>query len=716
MDVVTRLRALAENLFWVWHPEAMQVFHDLNPDLWRQVNHNPTNFLAHLTERDIADKAAMLALESRITYASHILQDYMRDADTWGNHYAGPLRAAPVAYFSAEFGLHESLPTYAGGLGVLAGDHLKAASDLGIPLVGVGLFYAKGYFRQRLNASGRQEEDYSAVDVNLLPLARARDSRGQQLRVSVQTRDAGTIWVAAWTAEVGRTRLVLLDTNVSDNTDEVKALTSHLYGGDQRVRILQELVLGVGGLRVLEAMGILPGVVHMNEGHSAFAVLELTRRLMERDGQSFPNMRERAASMCVFTTHTPVEAGHDRFAPHLVEQTLGPLRQQMHLSEADLMALGRVDPGNHGEPFCMTVLGLKMSRARNAVSALHARITRAMWHSLWPNREEADVPVHYITNGVHVATWLAPEMDRMFSRWLGEGWAKQMDDPRAWQAIEQVDDEEFWELSQILKARMITFVRRRLGRQNEARGEPPDKGHEGRPALDPAVLTIGFARRFAQYKRGDLLLHDLDRLNRLINHPERPVQMVFGGKAHPGDGPGKAVIQRVFQVTRDPRFAGRIVFIEDYDINVGRHMVQGVDVWMNNPRRPLEACGTSGEKAVLNGTLNLSVLDGWWAEAYDGTNGFAIGKGGEHSDWDRQDRLDTEALYSVLENEVVPMFYNRCPVGIPREWVARQKNALRTLAPRFGAHRMVKEYTLSCYLPAVGGPTSSFPAAVLACK
>jgi starch phosphorylase len=509
---------------------------------------------------------------------------------------------------------------------------------------------------------------------------------------------------------VGRSRLILVDTNVSGNTPEVQALTAQLYGGGNKVRIRQELVLGVGGLRILNAMGIDPGVIHMNEGHSAFATLEITRQLMERDGQSFGNMREKAAAMCVFTTHTPVEAGHDRFEADMVEQTLGPLRQQLGISEAELMAFGRVFPEEPTEKFCMTVLGLKMSRIRNAVSNLHAHLSRAMWRSLWPTREEHEIPIAHITNGVHTGTWLAPEISSFYRRCLGDGWLNRIDDPMTWAAAEGFSDDEFWELKQILKARLITFVRRRVRRQNEARGEAPDKACEGKTLLDPAVLTIGCARRFAQYKRADLLLRDLKRLNQLVNNADRPVQIVYAGKAHPEDEWSKGLLEKVYEVTRDPRFCTRIVFVEDYDIDVARHLVQGVDVWLNNPRRPLEACGTSGQKAVLNGTLNLSVLDGWWAEAYDGTNGFAIGKGSEHSQWDYQDQLDMEMLYKILNEQVVPMFYSRDADGIPKEWTARQKNALRTLAWRFSAQRMVKEYAVNCYLPAAGAVTCSMPA------
>ncbi|MEI7835253.1 MAG: alpha-glucan family phosphorylase [Planctomycetota bacterium] len=701
VDILDKLRTLGRNLYWTWHPEVIDIFQDLDPELWRELNHNPMEFLHRLSPQRLQERLDMLAIDARISQAFHHMEEYLRDKNVWGAWQVGPLRTAPVAYFSAEFGLHESLPTYAGGLGMLAGDHLKAASDIGVPLVGVGLFYARGYFSQRLDASGWQHEDYSTADVEHLPLTRALDAKGQPLRVHVET-DRNGIWAGLWTAQVGRNRLILLDTNVEGNDEECRGLTSQLYGGDRRVRIRQELVLGVGGMRAMAAMGIRPGVLHLNEGHSAFAVLEMARTLMNRDGRNFESVQDFVAARTVFTTHTPVEAGHDRFDAALVEETLGPLRRELKIAPEQLMALGRRDPGNAAEPFCMTILGLKVSQHRNGVSDLHGHVSRAMWQGLWPGRPVDEVPIGHITNGVHTASWLSVPVAQMYRRHLGENWQQRMCDPEVWAGVDRIDDLEFWEQQQILKAHLVGYVRRRVRQQELARGATAPAGRE----LDPAVLTIGFARRFAEYKRGDLILRDPDRLARLVNDPTRPVQIICAGKSHPADDKGKALIQKVFQFAHDARFAGRIVFVEDYNINVARHMVHGVDVWLNTPLRPMEACGTSGQKVVLNGGLNLSTLDGWWAQAYDGTNGFAIGVGGEHVDPARQGELDAGALYDVLENEVVPLFYDRGPDGVPRGWVARQKNAIRTLAWNFSAHRMMMDYTLRCYLPASGGLTA----------
>jgi starch phosphorylase len=706
VDIAAELRELARNLYWTWHPEVIALFLDLDAALWRQVNHNPVEFLSRTSPERLAERAQEMGLEARINFAVHRLEEYLKAEHTWGAFHAGCLRARPVAYFAAEFGVHESLPIYSGGLGVLAGDHLKSASDLGVPLVGVGLFYAQGYFSQEIDRDGRQTERYFESDVSTLPLDRAMGKDGRPLHVIVRTRSS-EIALSIWSAQVGRGSLVLLDSDVEENSREDRQLTATLYGGDERIRIRQELVLGVGGMEALEALGISPGVIHLNEGHSTFAALALARRLMERDGRPFSEVREQAAAMTVFTTHTPVEAGHDRFRPALAEETLGPLRESLGLSQQDFLALGRVDPADSNEPFCPTVVGMKMSRSIKAVSALHARVTRAMWRRLWPDLPVSRVPIGHVTNGVHVASWLAMGMERLFRRYLRQGWQERICYPETWTAVAEVDDLEFWEQQQMLKAHLVNYVRRCLRRQYERRGETDVSPELLGAKLGPATLTIGLARRFATYKRADLLLTDLNRLDKIVNDPERPVQIIYAGKAHPADEPAKALMQRVFQVTRDPRFAGKIVFIENHDINVSRHLVQGVDLWLNCPRRPLEACGTSGQKVLLNGGLNMSVLDGWWAEAYDGTNGFAIGEGGEHSDPRRQDERDLGSIFEVLEKQVVPLYYERDEKSIPRGWVACQKKAIQRLAWRYNADRMVMDYTLGCYLPAAGGTTSA---------
>lgn len=709
MEPHDRLDELARNFYWTWSPDFDQIFNDLDPKLWRSLNRSPIAFMAALPEGFIESQLRTTTIGVMLTRAYYTLRDYLDKTNTWGSHYVRSLRVNPVAYFSAEFGLHGSLPIYSGGLGVLAGDHLKAASDLDVPIVGVGMLYAQGYFRQSLDAAGWQKEQYSDIDLAQLPIEPALNAEGEPLRVIVEASPDERIHIGVWMARVGRARLLLLDTNVDGNANEVRRLTANLYSGGERMRIRQELVLGVGGLRALHAMGIRPGVLHLNEGHSAFAVLELARVLRERDGQSFENVREVVAGMTIFTTHTPVPAGHDRFETALVEENLGVLRGQLGLSSEEFMALGRVYPDSHEEPFCMTVLGLRMSHSRNAVSSIHNRVTRGMWRNVWPNHDPECIPIGHITNGVHVGTWLAPEMDRLYRRWLGEDWQQEMHDPSIWEQIDAVNAVELWEINEMLRHRELDYVRELVRRQFAARDMQDPAAANGVPLLNDAALTICAARRFVNYKRPDLLLDDEGRLDALVNDPERPVQLIYAGKAHPRDDEGKRLIQRIYEASCKPRFAGKIVFVEDYDIELARHLVNGADVWLNTPRRPLEACGTSGMKAVLNGGLNLSVLDGWWAEAYDGSNGFAIGAGSEHSDWRHQDRIDLGALYDILEQEVIPIFYDRDADGVPREWIRRQKNAMRTLIWRFSSHRMVAEYVKNCYIPAAGGTSSSFP-------
>jgi glycogen phosphorylase len=700
-----KLWALARNLWWSWDQDSTTLFRDLDPVRWRELNHNPISLLSEIPLAKLERRAGELVLHGRINYAYRRQREYLQADRTWGATHAGVLRPRPVAYFSAEFGLHESLPIYSGGLGVLAGDHIKSASDLDIPLVGVGLFYGQGYFRQRLDRSGWQHEDYRPTDVTQLPMELAIGKAGEPITVHIQTRGA-SIAAKVWRVKVGRIDLLLLDSNVDGNTPEDRDLTSRLYGGDGRVRVRQELLLGVGGFRALKAMGITPGVLHMNEGHSGFAVLEAIRSRMEEEGISFDQALPQVAREVAFTTHTPVPAGHDRFHAGLIEEHLGPLREELGLSQDAFMALGRENPGNLGEEFCMTVLGLKLSRRANAVSALHGGVSRAMWTGLYPGKAEDAVPIGHITNGVHVPSWLAPQMFRLYDRHLGLSWHEHGGESRIWEGIETVDDGELWETHLSLKSRLLEFVRRRAKEQAERRGEAPETLQRLNRVLSPDALTVGFARRFATYKRANLLLADIEKLASMVNDPNRPVQFVFAGKAHPRDEPGKRVLQQIAELMRDSKFSDKFVFVEDYDINVGRLFVQGVDVWLNNPRRPLEASGTSGQKVVLNGGLNLSVLDGWWAEAYDGMNGFAIGSGRTHSNMDIHDSRDGADLYRVLQEEVVPLFYQRDRDGLPRGWIKRMKRTIRTLGWRFNADRMVMDYTLKCYVPAAGGTSS----------
>jgi glycogen phosphorylase len=704
-----KLWALARNLWWSWDHEVTTIFRELDPVRFRALNHNPISLLTEMPLEVVERRAGELMLHSRINDAYRRQQKYLNSDRTWAATHAGVLRPRPVAYFSAEFGIHESVPIYSGGLGVLAGDHIKSASDLDIPLVAIGLFYGHGYFRQRLDRTGWQQEDYLPTDVSSLPMEPAIGLDGLPVTIQIDTR-RGYIRAKLWRMKVGRIDLLLLDSNVEGNLPEDRELTSQLYGGDGRTRIRQELLLGVGGVRALRAMGITPGVYHMNEGHSGFAVLEAIRTRMLDEGINFQQAAPVVARNVVFTTHTPVPAGHDRFGADLIDEHLGPLRADLGISHDELMELGR-DPESYHD-FCMTVLGLKLSRRANAVSSLHGEVSRTMWTGLFPGRREDEVPIGHITNGVHVPSWLAPQMFRLYDRQLGAKWHEHSGEASIWEGIENIDDAELWETHLSLKARMFDFIRRRAVQQYASRNESPETLARLSRLFSPDSLTIGFARRFATYKRANLLLADLERLGNMVNDPMRPVQFVFAGKAHPRDEPGKRVLQQIAELMRDPKFAERFIFVEDYDINVGRHLVQGVDVWLNNPRRPLEASGTSGQKVVLNGGLNLSILDGWWAEAYDGMNGFAIGSGRTHTNMDVHDQRDGEDLYRVLRDEVIPLYYQRDRVGLPRKWIKRMKRTIRTLGWRFNADRMVMDYALKCYVPAAGGTSSDMSRSV----
>ncbi len=698
-----KIRELGRNLWWSWQPEVTNIFREIDPVLWTEVGHNPVLLLEQYPPDKLEQRAAEAVLHTRINWAYRRWQEYMDASDTWGATHAGVLGQRPTAYFSAEFGLHESLPIYSGGLGVLAGDHLKSASDLGIPLVGVGLFYDQGYFEQHIDANGWQQETYTDQKIERLPIEPAMSRDGKPVLISVDTR-GGSIHARVWRVNVGRIPLFLLDTDIAENRDEDRQLTARLYGGDTRTRIRQEIILGIGGVRALAAMGIQPGVIHMNEGHSAFAGLEVIHQRIDDDAVSFDEALRETAAMCVFTTHTPVPAGHDRFGADLIEEHVGPLRDQLGLRADALMSLGRVEPQNQNESFCMTVLAFKLCRRANAVSSLHGVVSRRMWANLWPWRSEEEIPIGHITNGIHVSTWLAQQMRMLYDRVLPLNWYLRTGEPGVWAPVEEISAGELWETHQTLKTRLISFARDRLLKQARRREELTDTlAQQISTALDPRVLTIGFARRFAPYKRADLIMRDIEVLAELVDQADQPIQLIFAGKSHPADEQGKAMLQRIIKVTQRNEFRGRVVFLEDYDVNLARHLVQGVDVWLNNPRRPLEASGTSGQKVVLNGGLNCSILDGWWAEAYDGSNGFAIGSGRTHVNQDIQDSRDGDSLIAVLRNEVIPLYYDRDRDLLPQAWIKRMKRAVRTLGWRFNADRMVMDYVSRNYVPAAGG-------------
>lgn len=699
-----KLQKLTQNLWWTWRPEVRAIFRDIDLDLYHKAHRNPIRVLKEVDPVFLEYRAAEVDITIRTDRALRQLQEYLNPVTTWGLVHAGTLQSRPVAYFCAEFGIHESIPIYSGGLGILAGDHLKGASNLGVPLVGVGLLYRDGYTTQELDAGFWQHDVKEPYDIGDLPLEPSLDASGNPVRISVEL-PGRLVWAKVWEARVGRVRLFLLDTLDEANAPEDRPLAARLYGGDQRTRIQQELLLGVGGSRALRAVGITPSVYHLNEGHSAFAILERARHRIAHDGLDPHQALRESAAGTVFTTHTPVEAGHDRFPAELAAEHLASLAEGLHLPLHEVLGFGRVNPQDGGAPFLPTVLALRFSSRANGVSALHGKVSREMWTCLWPGRKAPEVPIGHVTNGVHVHTWLSTELNQLFQIHLGPGWMESIARPDLWTKVEQIDSAEIWEIRQVLKARMVRLVRDRVARMRARAGLPP----MDRLPLDPDALIIGFSRRFVPYKRPDLLFSDPDRLARLVNDPKRPLNLIFAGRAHPADNLGKGLIQKVGQFLEDPRFQGKIVFVENYNIHLGRNFYQGVDAWLNNPRRPLEACGTSGMKVVMNGGLHVSILDGWWAEAFDGENGFAIGNGEIHASDEVQDKRDAEALFRLLEEEIIPLYFDRDARGVPRRWLARVKRSIRTLAWRFNADRMVMDYVRNCYLPAADASSCQMP-------
>ncbi|HXG08422.1 MAG TPA: alpha-glucan family phosphorylase [Gemmataceae bacterium] len=716
------LHKLAYNMWWSWNPDAIALFRRIDADLFEATDQSPVRLLSGVEQARLEQLQQDEGFLAHLDRVEEAFDNYM-NAPTWFQETYGNGPSAPtgyIAYFSAEFGIHECIPVYSGGLGVLAGDHLKSASDLGIPLVGVSLMYREGYFRQYLNVDGWQQERYPENDFFNLPLipeqtgGRGRGS-GVSKGGSSPTPDLSPltpllvsvpfpgrdVWVQIWRIQVGRVPLYLLDANIPQNSPEDRQITGRLYGGDHEMRLRQEMILGIGGVRALRAVGKPPTVCHMNEGHSAFCSLERIRLLMEEHQVDFATAREAVQAGTCFTTHTPVPAGNDVFAPQLVEHYLGPLLSQLKIDRNDFLSLGRQNPRDPNEPFGMTVLALRLANVSNGVSKLHGQVARRMWKNIWPGLPEAEVPIIHITNGVHARSWVSLDMAQLFERYLGMEWENRPTDHSIWKRCELIPDAELWRTHERRRERLVAFARQRLRQQLKNRGAPPGEVARADEVLDPDALTIGFARRFAAYKRGTLIFRNLERLAAILNHKERPVQLIFSGKAHPRDHEGKELIAEIQHIARRPEFRRRVVFLEDYDIHIARYLIQGCDVWLNNPRRPLEASGTSGMKVCFNGGLNLSVLDGWWAEGYQQDNGWAIGAGEEYSENDRvyQDDVESRAIYDLLEQEIVPLFYARGSDGLPRGWLRMMKRCMSTLCPFFNTNRMVQEYMEKCYGP-----------------
>lgn len=702
---ISRLQDLAYNLRWRWDALTRELFARLDLSLWESSNQNPVLVLQSVGQERLNEAAGDEEYTAAVDQAAAMLDAYMASDATWFRQEHGDAGGSTIAYFSAEFGLSEALPIYSGGLGVLAGDHLKSASDLGIPLVAVGLLYQQGYFRQQLSESGWQQELYDTNDFGKLPLVPERAPDGTPVVVEVPFPERPVL-AKVWRVQVGRVPLFLLDTNLIENGPDDRDITDQLYGGDVETRIRQELVLGIGGYRALERLGIEPTVCHMNEGHSAFLSLERMCTLMQQRGISFADARTIVQAGSVFTTHTPVAAGHDYFPPELMHRYLGQFTQNLDIPWREFLALGRHDPNNEGEYFCQTIFALRMSSYANGVSKLHGEVSRDMWKSLYPDTAVDEVPIGHVTNGVHLLSYLSPQLAGLCEQYLGENWRQGHTVSQLREEFDRVPSEELWQIHTKHRWDLVRVVRQRLRSQLE-RDHSSEESSNGADVLNPDALTIGFARRFATYKRATLLLRDPDRLARILTNPARPVQVVFAGKAHPRDEGGKELIRRVVELSRQEPFRGRLVFLEDYSIGVARTFVQGVDVWLNNPQRPLEASGTSGMKAAANGVLNVSTLDGWWDEAWAATRdddappGWAIGDSTSYDDKEYQERVEADALYSLLEREVAPLYYDRDGDGLPRRWIERMKAAMYTVSPVYNTDRMLREYAERYYLPAI---------------
>jgi starch phosphorylase len=697
-DALQVLRTIGMNLWYTWNPDANRLFQALDPDLWEECGHNPILLLANLSpqrKREIIEDVSLIDAISEIEKA---FEEYLSNPGNYSFNLERPIDYR-IAYFSMEYGLCECMPIYSGGLGVLSGDHLKSASNLCFPLIGVGLLYQKGYFRQYLNIDGWQQESYPDNDFYNLPISPVRDATGNQASFDMEL-DGRNVKILIWKIQVGRIPLYLLDSSHPSNSESARRITAELYGGDLDMRIQQEIVLGIGGARAFHLLGLWPLVYHLNEGHAAFAALERIRQSMTTYKVSFDVAMEAVSASTVFTTHTPVPAGIDMFPPDLVERYFRSYMKSLGMTVKDLLDLGRQDPSDKSSPLSMAVLALRLSRGVNAVSKLHSSVSRKMWRNLWPHLEEEDVPIGYVTNGVHIPSYLSNEMADLFARYLGEEWVEEPDNAKLWMRIHNIPHSQLWRVHETRRERLVAFCRRRLAKQLKSGTGSSSNMKRVIEFLNPEALTIGFARRFAPYKRAGLLFSDPDRLLRIISDKRRPVQFIFAGKAHPRDLLGKEIIKKVVHQARSEGFRRNLVFLEDYDINVARYLVQGVDVWLNTPRRPNEACGTSGMKAAANGVLNLSVLDGWWPEAYDGTNGWAIGNEEEYEDIAYQDQTDADSLYDILEKEVIPIFFDRGPDGLPHAWVEMMKNSMVKICGRFNSHRMIEEYMEDYYVQA----------------
>ncbi len=699
-EKISRLGELAYNLWWSWTPDARRLWRRLDYPLWRQTRHNPVAMLQEISKQRLEEMSQDVAFIRRYNKVMLAYDAMIASKQSWFHQTYADQKDKTIAYFSFEFGLHSSLPIYSGGLGILSGDHIKESSDLGLPFVGIGFMYPQGYFRQRIPSHGWQESYYHQLDINSAPIVPVLDHNDKEIKISVNI-SGRPVYAKLWLVRVGRNPLYLMDTDVDENEPWDRDLSARLYSGDSETRIRQEMMLGIGGVRALRKLGISPSVWHMNEGHSAFLILECIRELVEQ-GKSFDEAAQIVKTHTVFTTHTPVPAGHDAFSYQLMEKYFAGFWDRIEIDRERFLNLGGY-PEPWGQAFNMTVLALRMSGLSNAVSELHGEVSRRMWQSVWPDQPLNEIPISSITNGIHIPTWISSELTDEFNKHLPDNWREERDAPQIWASLADMSDQDLWETHQYLKGKLMRNLKDRV-RVNwvDGRADPTQILTSG-TLLDTMTLTIGFARRFATYKRATLIFRDLERLQKMLLDSHRPVQIIFAGKAHPADEPGKALIQHIYNLAKHNRLGGRVAFVEDYDMNLARYLTQGVDIWLNTPRRPREASGTSGMKAALNGVPNFSISDGWWAEGYNGANGWVIGSNRDLGNEEEQDAFDANSLYQTLEDEIIPLYYSRDRDGIPRGWVEMMRETIRSNAPQFSMHRMVKEYTTELYLKAMNG-------------
>jgi alpha-glucan phosphorylases len=694
-DRLCKLKEIAYNLWWSWNSEAIDLYREIDLELWEKLGKNPVRFIQEVSQKKLVQKLEDQEFIRRYDEISANFDKYLSETDTWFNRTHPDKSNHMIAYFSAEYGLHEVLPVYSGGLGVLSGDHCKSASDLGIPFTAIGLFYKQGYFSQHINKDGWQETNFTDLNVSYLPIKPVLDRNGEKVLISIEL-PGRMVYAAIWRVKVGRVSLYLMDTDVEQNNAQDRWLTARLYGGDQETRIQQEIFLGIGGVRVLEALGIKATVYHMNEGHSAFMGLELIRKLITQQGLTFRQAREVVSSATTFTSHTPVPAGNDVFPVQMIDRYFGNFWGSLGISRHEFLDLGLKI--SDGQNFNMTVLAMTLAGRRNGVSKLHGAVTRNIFNNIWPGIPEAEVPITHITNGIHTLTWLSPNYKYLFDKYLIPDWQERLYEKKIWDDINKIPDEELWDIHYALKVKMIAYVRSKLKEQRIANSESPDIVKYADTVLSPDALTIGFARRFATYKRANLIFRNIERIKRILNKPDMPVQIIFAGKAHPADRPAHEVIKNINDISRQEGFNGKVILVENYNMTLARNLVQGVDIWLNNPRRPLEASGTSGQKVCINGVVNFSILDGWWCEGYNGKNGWSIGDDSYYDNEYLQDNADCDSIYDTLEKQIIPLFYEKNDSGVPAKWVNMMKESIKSLTSMFSTHRMVQEYTENMYI------------------